>query len=113
MDNNIVSLLSQIEEMSAHFCFCTVKATGPLICFTLLIADFSNFDRFVLGPQINNRTGIATEDVPRQGPSVPQVSAKSAERLLSYERKRCFKNVSFSFMMILLMMMMFSLPVNL
>ncbi len=55
----------------------------PLICFTMDIADFSNFDRFVLGLYVNNRTGIATEDVPRQGPSSPQVSAKSAERLLS------------------------------
>ncbi|WP_297330258.1 hypothetical protein, partial [Pseudoalteromonas sp.] len=56
---------------------------GRPLCFTMDIADFSNFDRFVLGPQVNNRTGIATEDVPRQGPSSPQVSAKSAERLLS------------------------------
>ncbi len=58
-------------------------AGRPLICFKTPIADFSNFECFVLGPQINNRTEIATEDVPRQGPSTPQVSAKSAERLLS------------------------------
>ncbi len=32
---------------------CAIKGSPvgrPLICFTLLIADFSNFDRFVLGP---------------------------------------------------------------